>query len=263
VYPSPPVVLVALEIRHPSTGPLSRGAIAGIKRVLGKQLPLLRETALMSVNVQAGGPEVAPEVTTETSPKFFSRDSATAVTFQRHAIVVETTKYSQYERLRDLVTLAVEARQSVEPVDGVDRVGLRYIDEIRVPDTGTAPMDWEPWIDASLLGPAPLGRELALAPTHLQGLCVFQPAPGKSLVLRYGPRQGYAVDPGGDLKRTTTSPGPYFLLDIDSFWMAPEDTPELDLKWLLSLCDDLHEPVGDLFERLITERLREEVLRYE
>ena len=69
------------------------------------------------------------------------------------------------------------------------------------------------------------------------------------------------MDPAGDLKRSTPAPGPYFLLDIDSFWTPSDDVPVFDEDKIVSVCDDLHSPVRDMFEGLITERLRQEVLR--
>jgi uncharacterized protein (TIGR04255 family) len=101
----------------------------------------------------------------------------TAVTFRRDAIAVETTRYVQYERFRDVAALAIGARQAVDPVDGVDRLGLRYIDEIRVPDIGVAPVGWEPWVDASLLGPAAAGAKLGVAAAQLQGAVLFDMGP--------------------------------------------------------------------------------------
>ena len=80
-------------------------------------------------------------------------------------------------------------------------------------------------------------------------------------MLRYGAWEGFAVDPGGDLKRSSATPGPFFLMDIDSFWIPIGGVPEFDVKALLTICDELHTPVGRLFERLITDRLREEILR--
>ena len=81
------------------------------------------------------------------------------------------------------------------------------------------------------------------------------------MALRYGPNEGYAVEPGGELKRPTPVPGPFFLLDIDSFWMPGEGDSEFDVDGLMAISDDLHTPVRELFENLITEELREEVLR--
>jgi len=75
------------------------------------------------------------------------------------------------------------------------------------------------------------------------------------------PRDGYAVDPGGELKRSAPVPGAFFLLDIDSYWTPSEGIPEFDVGQLLTTSEDLHAPVRRLFESLITDELREEVLR--
>lgn len=81
-------------------------------------------------------------------------------------------------------------------------------------------------------------------------------------MLRYGPREGFAVEPGGDLKRSTPTPGPFFLMDIDSFWAPSEGVPEFAVTALLATCDELHAPVRTWFERLVTDRLRAEVFRH-
>jgi len=112
-----------------------------------------------------------------------------------------------------------------------------------------------------LLGPAPVGAELNLKVNQWQGVVIFEGAPGHTVIVRYGPREGYAVDPGGDLKRPIPPPAPFFLMDIDSFWIPPDEIPEFEPSTILSLTDKLHEPVGQLYESLITDRLRDEVLR--
>jgi len=260
VYPNAPVVLLSLELRHPTAEPLSRAAQLKVKQLLGKRLPLPRQATMTSIQATLGA--VQPEVTTETAPQYVSRDRTMAVTFRSGAVIVETTRYAQYERFRDVVALAVEARQAIDPVVGVERLGLRYINEIRVPDVGDTLASWEPWVDRTLLGPASVVDRLGFNTAQLQGVVMLDQDAGKAIVLRYGPRGGYAVDPEGSLKRPTPAPGPFFLLDIDSFWVPTDNVPELDPKELLTLGDELHQPVRTLFENLITERLREEVLRH-
>jgi uncharacterized protein (TIGR04255 family) len=263
IYPNPPLVLVAFEIRHPAAGVMPANALAEVKRRLAGEVPLRRDATLVNLQVQPG-PAGQPHVDTEIAPKFFSRDSTTAVTYRQAAITVETTKYQRYERVRELVDLVVKVRQTVSPIDGVDRIGLRYINEVRAPgvDADGSLMTWAAWLDPSLLGPLPVADDLKLNPQQLQGLAQFEVAQDQTLALRFGPLAGYAVNPDGDLKRTTTTPGPFFLIDIDSFWTSSDETPQPDPAHILQSCDALHAPVGALFERLITERLRKEVFRY-
>jgi uncharacterized protein (TIGR04255 family) len=257
VYPNASVVLAVLEIRHPTAGPLSRAAQVKVKQLLAGKLPLQRSATMMSVQ---GGAGTVPGVTTERAPRYMSRDRTMSVTFRNEALVIETTRYERYELLRDTVALAIEARQAVEPVDGIERLGLRYIDEIRVPDCGEAP-SWVCWVDSTLLGPSAVGTRLGLETRLWQGVTVFNNGPDRMIAVRYGPGEGYAVDPAGEMKRPTPPPGPFFLMDIDSSWTPSADVPEFDAETILAACDELHNPVRMLFEGLITERLRKEVLR--
>ena len=82
-----------------------------------------------------------------------------------------------------------------------------------------------------------------------------------ALVLRYGAQSDYAVQSTPDLRRPLPPPGPLFKLDIDSFWQAADEVPEFDAELILRQADALHEPVRGVFESVITDRLREEVLR--
>lgn len=260
-YPNAPVALVALEVRHPMADPLTHAQRLNIKRRLAAHVPIMRTGQLTQVTAvqTVGTPAAPPEVRVEEFPRYFSRDNTAAVSVRGEAVVIETTRYVRWEQLRELAVEVLEARQEVGGVDGVERVGLRYVDEIRVPGE---PHDWAPWIDPTLLGAASIGEQLGLAVAQWQGVTAFTPGAGRTVVLRYGPRDGFAVDPGGDLKRSTPMPGPFFLLDIDSFWTPSEGVPEYDVKTLLTTCDELHVPVRRLFERLITDRLRREVLRH-
>ncbi|MGH3702621.1 MAG: TIGR04255 family protein [Pseudonocardiaceae bacterium] len=262
VYPNAPVVLVALEVRHPVTDPLTAVQRNMIKRRLGGHVPIMRTGQVQQLTVvqPVGGPPVAPELRAEEFPRYFSRDNTAAVSVRAEAVIVETTRYVRWEQMRALIADVLAVRQEIGGVDGVERVGLRYVDEIRVP--GGPEQNWAPWMDPTLVGPAVVGDELGLAAAHWQGIGVFTPGPERTIVLRYGPREGFAVDPGGDLKRSPATPGPFFLMDIDSFWTPSEGVPEFDVKALLATCDELHTPARTLFERLITDRLREEVLRH-
>ena len=193
----------------------------------------------------------------DTFPKYVNRSFTTSASIRDTSIVIETTRHVQWEDMRDLFAVVLEARLQVGEIDGVERLGLRYINEVRVPESDG--QDWTNWISSSLLGQAEVGRKLELEPLQWQGVTVFGRGAARFITLRHGPRDGYAVDSGGDLKRPTPTPGPYFLIDIDSFWASEGTVPELDLERVLRMADDLHEPAGSLFESLITPRLRKEV----
>lgn len=262
VYPNAPIVLVAVEIRHALCDALEPPDLARAAKVLTTELPIRGEFRSMEIEFQAG-PNVqasAQQQALPPMPRWTSRNKRTAITLRQDAIVVETTDYRNYERLHHLVQLGLEARSLAGHPEGIARIGLRYIDEIRVPNDGDG-VPWGEWVDSRLLGPANVGHEFGLRPAGAQGASAFRGAEDHQLVIRYGPRHGHAVASNPEMRRPMPTPGAFFLLDIDSFWEPATDIPNLTGQEILDTVDRLHAPVRGVFEELITERLREEVLR--
>ncbi len=258
VYPHAPVVLVALEIRHPISESLTPSEVRAIKPRLSAHVPISRNAQMTSVQIVPGA---APATSTnvENFTRFVNRESTLAISFRREAIVVETTAYPGWEAFRAIFSEAIDARMDVAPVDGMERVGVRYIDEIRVPPDEDS-VQWEEWVSPSLLAPeSDLPIDLPLS--QWQGVAVYGSQPGHTLILRYGPLAGFALDPSSELKRKPADGGEFFLLDIDSFWTPAGSIPEIDRDTLISTCNELHAPVRTLFEGLIQDRLRDEVFR--
>lgn len=256
MYPKAPVVLVALEIRHPIADPLTPVELRSIKKRLSGRFPLEMPGQAANVQIVAGAPSA--DVVTERFPRFLNRTKTMAVSIRREAIVVEASYYPGWDTFRGLVSQVMDARMDTSPVAGIERVGLRYIDEIRVPGNGK--VNWSEWLVPSLQGPP--ADIVSLPLDQWQGLGIYGAQPGNMLVFRYGPRVGYAVDPNSDLRRPRPSDGgEFFLVDIDSFWTPDDEVPEFDRDMLLARCDELHMPIRRLFEGVITDRLRNEVLR--
>jgi uncharacterized protein (TIGR04255 family) len=184
------------------------------------------------------------------------------VTVGRDSFVLETTDYPGWTRLREIFVEALGGLESTARIDGLARVGLRYIDEIRVPQEIGSPSDWAGWIDDRLVAPLTLDEEQtpATATTFLQ----YGEAPGYVTVFRAAPvPSGRTVQSEGPLRMPFETPdGPYFLLDTDAFWTDPDrQVPEFDLGRVAEILDQLHAPSSRLFESAITDRLRDEVLR--
>lgn len=259
IYPNAPAALVAVEVRHPESEALSEPQQSQIMDQLVSHFPIPQPIQSHKITTTVGGSSSA---ITQTHPRYATRDQMTSVTFSTEAIVVETTRHQNFDHLLGLVNLAVTARQKAAPVSGFMRIGLRYVNEIRVPDLESGIRGWGDWINENLLGPIFLATELGLVPEQWQGAAMFDQGGGKKLVVRHGPRDGgYAFAPVGPLQRQTPPPGPFFLLDIDSFWAVTNEVPEFMIEKIKQFCIDLHKPAHTLFESLITERLREEVLR--
>lgn len=254
---------MAIEVRHAPSEPLDRKQVADASAQVRHLLPLPSEMNEVSVTVHASpdGPPTQQQVVSS-FPRLTSRDKRTALSIRPDSLVIETTDYGSYDRMRELLDIALQVRLAVAPPAGVERIGLRYIDEIRVPaENGSSIPAWEQWVDSSLLGPVHVGAELGLVPVVNEGVFVLSGGSDRALVLRYGAQSDYAVQSTPDLRRPLPPPGPLFKLDIDSFWQAAEQVPEFDVDLILRQADALHEPVRGVFESVITDRLREEVLR--
>jgi uncharacterized protein (TIGR04255 family) len=194
--------------------------------------------------------------------RLLSRDRTDAVTVTQGRLSVETTHYTRWEEFRDgLIAQALRAvGEELGAITGLDRVGLRYIDEIRVPGEAGPADRWTRYIDQDVLAPLRLarGHEFKAFQAALQ----LDTAENCELQMRYGTLDGHIVADSGPLRLPTApTTGQCFFIDIDSYWTRPGDLEEFDLVKALSIANQLHDPIGELFERAITEDLRNDVFR--
>jgi uncharacterized protein (TIGR04255 family) len=209
-------------------------------------------------NIFALGPDGPMPAQTRTFPRFTTRDRTTALALTSQAVVVETTDYNGFNDFLRLVALVMQAVEGAVEPDGIVRVGMRYIDEIRVPTVTELPGDWTGYIDGHLLAavsPDFLAKT-ELQPKAWQGLVQYATGPDQVLQVRYGPQEGYAVDPKGPTRRKNAArPGPFFLLDSDSWWHPSEEVPAFTAKEVTDACLRLHPPLRHIFDVVSMERL--------
>jgi uncharacterized protein (TIGR04255 family) len=256
IYPNPPLVLAVIELRHTVTPELNEADQAAVKSLLGEAFPLyLPAPGGVSVTVTPSG---VSNDKIPANPRYMTRDNTAAITFRPDAIAVETTRYQRRSTLKELLRLAVDARQKVSGADGMMRLGVRYINEIRA--SVDRPSDWAQWITPALTSVAGLEIDDTGPAQSWQGLTVFG-NDRQGVTLRHANLEGYAVDPSGALQRPSPPPSPFFLLDLDSYWSPAGETPTLDWENIESLYDDAALRAHRLFEQLITDKYRQEVLR--
>ncbi|MER6655246.1 TIGR04255 family protein [Streptomyces sp. NPDC000971] len=255
IYPNSQLALTVVELRHTATPPLTDADQAALKSLLAEDFPLFRPARRVNVTMSNAGVTENQSV----HPRFMARDNAASITFRTDAISVETTRYGRRSVLRELLRQAVDARQKVAPVDGIERLGIRYINEVRAPDI-EGPSSWSKWITKPLISITDLETTDGTALQSSQGMAVFGTA-SKGIVLRHGIFEGYAVNPAGDLRRPTPPPGPFYLVDLDCYWTPEDETPPLEWDLIESRYNDAGLAAYGLFEQLITDEYRQEVLR--
>lgn len=260
VWPNAPLALVAVEARFPAGagGPLRPPVQRAIRDRLGSEW-VLESAKQQTVELAVGSSGVqARNVKVEDLTRITVRDRTKAVTVRAESLTIEATSYGGYPSFRELLIAAFEAVARVIEPDGITRLGMRYIDEIRVPTLeGSNP--WDEWVGSSLLAPRAEGLVTRTWTSAVQ----YDTGEDRRLVLRYGPAEGPVVDPAGPLKRRSApASGPVFVLDFDSFWQ-PTDIPAFSAPELVVTCDDLRASVRALFDQLISERLIDEVFKME
>lgn len=257
--PGSPIALVTMEIRHPATDSLDEASSAELKRQLADHLPIERKAQDVAWGAGPGG---GPAPAAERFVRFVNRENTVAASIRNQAVIVETTEYSSFESLSGIAMSVVDARSQVSSIVGVERIGLRFVLEVRAPTGEDGRIEWANWIAEPLLGPhrvAPGGLNL----TEWQGAAVFREAqPGKSMIVRYGPGLGQALDPNYHLRRILpVEPAPFFLVDIDSFWTPGAAIPEFDRDAVRATFHNLYEPARNAFDELLSGRARDELLR--
>lgn len=268
IYPNAPLEFVACEVKFPYTPGLADSSrVTQIQRALYETFPLVQPAVSFEVSPgSAPLPFAAAQMLGLSGVgnllRFLSRDRQLGVLITPESVSVETTRYSRYEELRDRVRQVLDAVKKVEPtIPGISRIGLRYIDEIRVSKGVSAPADWAKFVDKRLVGPLTL-KLGTTPPETVQGTLQYNLGGSKRVVMRFGVQKGRAIGDAPLRRRKKALPeGLYFLVDIDSFWTGQEPLTEFSIDVTLATCDELHRPVRQLFEGIITDRLRDEVLR--
>ncbi len=259
-----PLALAVIELRHPESAPLSRSHLAAIEEGLREQTPVYGHEVQTLVRADFG-PTAANGLAASQVVDFYhfmSRTKETAVTFGPDLISVKTTSYKNWDWLKNLFLAALKLRNDLTPLVGIERLGCRYIDEIRVPGAKTA--DWSQWISEDLLASNFSGvrpkLDLDVQMFHAQYKCE---TPNVSVTTRYGLLSGPPTVTTSEFLVRKNSPedGQFFLLDTDSAWQLGigEEIQAFDLKGLVSRVDELHSLTKSIFEYSITEKLRDAI----
>ncbi|MDR7383598.1 TIGR04255 family protein [Promicromonospora iranensis] len=259
-YAKPPLVVVLAEVRHLKVPPLSDDQVTAVKTKLADVLPLHRQIERGSVSfaVNPHNPGATPIATTNKVrvDAFGSRDGLTLFTAGPESYSLETATYDGWDSFRSLLERVTEARIEAGRPDGVNRLGLRYVDEIRLPASKQETPNWSKYLDPQVIAPMPGGMSLQVE----QQQAIVQYSTDRdddTLTLRYGAVNG-PPSITADVRPKPPAPGHYFLLDTDAAW-TPTGTPEFDGPTILKAADRIHTDVTALFESTLTDKVRREV----
>ncbi len=263
ILPNAPLALVVVEIRFSGMSDESYQAklLREFLDVLGAEWVF--ETQMVQSQALSFSPmgtlvQVQPSIAI---PRFVTREKTSAVALTKDSVTVETTKYQHYPQFREIVKRSVEAISAIIKLDGILRIGMRYINEIRVPHLANDHIvtKWSQWMHESMLAYEPIEmKTVGYSCVAWDDATEYRVGENRNLVFRYGPRSQPVVNSTKWLKRYPVPlSGPCFLWDFDCFW-EPQDIPKFDPNVVISECDELRKPIRKLFDLLTTERLEVE-----
>ena len=257
VFPSSPLALVAAEVRFNDAPRLRQQAtVDAISIALEHAFPVQDQFQQAEVGVHLGaGPQVS-----QTSGRTFKNSTSTAVaTLSSGRLSLETTAYSNFAEFRELMLLCCRSVVDAGVKPALQRVGLRYIDEIRVPDAAVQDARrWERWIDPRLVGQLTIGPQSAQV-QQAEGVVTYRLPESSGLNIRFAalPR-GAVISPAALVRHEFNADQPLFVLVFDGYqeFVGP-DVTLMSVEVIARTLDAVHAPTGEAFQSSITEEARQ------
>jgi len=231
--------LVLCQVRFPVLHRFNEPALqATIQEALRSRYPRVQQEQQMALTVGPSGPVATPG---DPLWRYQDLDGAWSVVMQRDAAGLETTAYDRYEDFASHLESVLDLLRELG-VGIVERVGLRYINELRH-SPARRPDDWAELVRKELLGIV-RGSDLRGDILHaIQDIRLRRP--DGTLVIRHGFVGSQSADP---------SSSPYYLLDLDYF--DDERARHLATDQVLEQLRAYHDEISRIFEMTITDDMR-------
>jgi uncharacterized protein (TIGR04255 family) len=242
VYKNNPLKVVICQVRFPVLTRFEQpGFVAPFEEAVRERFPRVHQEQQVLFSVAAGPP--SPPALSP-SWRFQTTDGSTSALLARDALTLETTTYSRFEEFLSLVSLLVGALAGVD-VNVRERLGLRYVNEIRHPDAQIASA-WANFINPAMLGT--VGGEL-LGDDVIHALeNIRLREEDATVVITHGFVGKDAVPSDGE---------PFYQLDID---FGDGRAVEFDSEATLEQVTGFHDRISDLFEMSISDAMREHLV---
>ncbi len=236
-YTNPPIIEAVCEFRFTPDTEWDATIPGLIYSAVKGRFPRKERRFTRNIDISPQSP-TTEDVKVETNERtvFLTKNKNQQIQIAPHLLAINRLKpYSKWEDFKADIEYALDILTSNVDLKGLQRVGLRYINLIEIPSSGTEKIDLEDYFEFR----PELGLELSKTPM---------------IDFIVGCLQQYAEE--RDLCRTQlrTSGETSFILDMDYFLANPE-TIALDqaLKWV----DDAHLNIEIIFESCIKDALRD------
>lgn len=256
VFPNAPLALVAAEIRFTDAARLRQQQTKdAVTIALENQFPFAEQLQRgeITLNLTPGGPQ--PQIQERHGFVLKNASSTETLTVMSESLTYETTAYEHFDALLEAVAAACDALEAASVRPALQRVGLRYIDEVRVGEIDDV-RHWARWIDRRLIDQLDVGPEDYPA-TTMQSVSTYDLGEGKGLNFRCAALNEGSIVVPQFLKRPPIESGPFFVLDFDGFrdFTGPDAIP-LSSAVVRETLTTVHVPCGTAFQRSITDEAR-------
>ncbi|MGW1605406.1 TIGR04255 family protein [Streptomyces eurythermus] len=255
VFPRSPLVYVTAEVTLSYEPAINKVEVRDLfADAIRSRLPVMSQDVAVSLPSSESSEDNAPQ--TLPTLRAFNTGRTSSARLKATSLTFETVVYQDFDAFTDCVSEALHALARCAPQALVERAGIRYVNELRQPNQSAEEgPDWAKWVAPELLASAHL-----LASGHAagaMGTVLYHLDEDDWVAFRWGDVVGTSiVDRDVPLRREQAPRGPFFALDIDSFWDPGEPAP-LDPDGLMGCYRRLRPPAGELFQAAITENARE------
>ena len=256
VYAASPLALVAAEVRFSDSARLrQRETLDAISLAMESEFPIPETVPRSDIAMNGDQPKGSPPTGVFV---LANRQRTESLSFRAESLTFETTAYQEFVRLESIVQWACDVLVDLEVRPELRRVGLRYIDEIRVPELIQDAKRWGDWLDPRLVDQLEV-ESTGYPVVTAQGLTVYDLGDSKRLAFRFAAlNQSPVVEPEILQPRHQVGTGPFFVLDFDGFQeFGGNSGMPLDSSTVIGTLRSVHAPTGALFQSVLTDRARE------
>lgn len=249
MYKDPPLVLTLCQIRfNKILNILKATEVAPFQQALFDDYPLMVPNESLEVQFEAGPNQASVQSNqSQTSWRFSDLDDIWTVVLAPDLVSIETRSYSDFSDFLTRVEKVVVALLRIFRPSIALRIGLRYINEIRLQDD--CELGLRSRIRHELLGPLALDVLSSQATQSVNHMTLTGPN-GLGLNLQYGfLPQGTLVAPRKDDK---IPEGAFYFLDYDVYQVFEPRTFLINNGRIKSTLDHFHQEVWKLFRWSIT-----------
>lgn len=254
LYAHPPVAMVTAQAMFTDSPRLHQPEnLEAFAVALRERFPQSEQVASMAM--QEAAPGLQPQMVPQVGVVLRNEDATETITLTSWSVTFETTAYRDFEGFRTGLVQACETLVSLNIRPAMRRIGLRYINEIRVPEQVNDVRGWNDWVNPELLGSMRMtGDEVPVR--AVQGAVAYDLGNGGGLNVGYAALlQGTVVTPQF-LVRPPVPSGPCFVIDIDGYYEFSEAALPLNSEVVDDLQTTVHAPIGSMFQRAITDNAR-------